>query len=327
MEQDHYIGLSKDDEEARRLLTLAVEFMNSRDGLRSSYLWDTIYTGKSQDTFRKTFSRDRATLAVCGIVVERERTREGDFLWRVDERASYAHGAELGPREALTLDIACLPLLEDPTFPYRDDLRIALAKIDRAFVDAGAPLSAAPGRDDRVLATVRTCLGASHAARISYQDAAGNRSERVIAPYGFFGLRGELYLVAPRLAEDGTVVPDSMRTYRVSRMEKVEELRGVSFEVPGDFCVADYRMLPFQLGPAVGTATFQVPPAAVDELPSFSLGRGQVSHEGEKVLWSVEASDIAGAASWAVAQGIVPVAPQELVDTWKSVLEGVLDGR
>ena len=176
MEQDHYIGLSKDDEEARRLLTLAVEFMNSRDGLRSSYLWDTIYTGKSQDTFRKTFSRDRATLAVCGIVVERERTREGDFLWRVDERASYAHGAELGPREALTLDIACLPLLEDPTFPYRDDLRIALAKIDRAFVDAGAPLSAAPGRDDRVLATVRTCLGASHAARISYQDAAGNRS-------------------------------------------------------------------------------------------------------------------------------------------------------
>lgn len=327
MTDSQYVDLSKDDEEARRLLSLAVEFMNARDGLRSSYLRETIYAGKSQDTYRKTFSRDRATLAVCGIVVKRERTREGDFLWRVDEHASYAHGAELDTRDALALDIACLPLLDDPTFPYRDDLRIALAKIDRAFVDAGAPLRAAPARDDRVLSAVRTCLASSHAARICYRDAAGNHSERVVAPYGLFGLRGELYLVGPRLDDAGQVVEDSMRTYRVSRMEKVQELHDVAYEVPADFCVADYRKLPFQLGPTRFVATFEVPAKAVAELPSVSLGRGQVQRDGNKVLWLVDVSDTSGAASWAVAQGLVPVGPGELVDAWKSVLEGVLNGR
>ena len=40
--------------------------------------------------------------------------------------------------------------------------------------------------------------------------------------------------------------------------------------------------------------------------------------------WTVEAADLAAAASWAVSQAIVPVDPPELVAAWRRALKGVL---
>ena len=51
----------------------------------------------------------------------------------VDERSSFVDSQTLSTRDAFILDMVCQPLLNDPSFPYAEDLRLALAKIDRSF--------------------------------------------------------------------------------------------------------------------------------------------------------------------------------------------------
>ena len=57
--------LTKDDERARRICSLAIEFMNARAPIASSALAARYYPELSADSFRRAFSRDRALLAAC----------------------------------------------------------------------------------------------------------------------------------------------------------------------------------------------------------------------------------------------------------------------
>ena len=44
---------------------------------------------------------------------------------------------------------------------------------------------------------------------------------------------------------------------------------------------------------------------------------------GSGTVWAVDVSDVSAAASWAVAMGIRPIAPEPLVAAWRGILEGV----
>lgn len=315
--------LTRDDERARRICSLAIGFMNASSPVPSSAIARDFYPGLSADSFRRAFSRDRAALAACGVLVEETRAAGGESSWSADA-GSFAQGAELAPLEAAALDMACQPLLEDPGFPLTDELRLALAKLTRAFAEEAVVSSAARG-ETRAFATLRSCLLDRRAARISYTDARGRSSERVIAPYGLFELRGERYLVAGRVGEDGRVADGGTRTYRLDRVGAAEELPGVAFDIPRDFSVDDWRRLPFQMGERSLTAVFDVPPEREDDLRRAARGQGELSRDADgRLVWTVWASSADDAASWAVAQGIRPVGPVGLVRSWRRVLEGVL---
>lgn len=318
--------LTHDDERARRICSLALEFMNARAPLPTSTIARAHYPGLRDDAFRKAFSRDRAMLAACGISLTEKRGADGEALWEADAESSFAQGAELAPADAAALELACRPLAEDPTFPLARELRLALAKVSRAFAETLA-VAAADGRPaPRGLAALRSCLTARHAARVSYVDAAGRTSERLIAPYAFFGLRGELYLVAALLDEDGREVPGHVRTYRVDRFERVSEEPGLSFEVPADFSVEDWRRLPFQMGPAAFDGVFLVDAAHEMDVRRAAGAQGSFEPRGEGLVWTVPVSDVDAAASWAVAMGLRPLAPEPLVSAWRRVLEGAMRG-
>lgn len=298
--------------------------MNAESPVPSSELARDFYPGLAPESFRRAFSRDRAALAACGVTVEEVRAASGESSWRADD-GSFVGGAELEPREAAALDVACQPLLDDPAFPLSDDLRLALAKLTRAFAEVGAGVAAGPAAvEGRAFTELRHCLLAGCAARVCYQDARGHASERVIAPYGLFELRGHRYLVAGRLDNQGGVVGGGERTYRTDRVLQAEALPAVPVDVPPDFSPRDWRRLPFQIGDPVVDARFLVPPERMTDVRRAAGSQGSFAQDGKRNLWTVEVADLSAAASWAAAQGIRPLAPEGLVRAWESLLEGVL---
>ena len=321
-EEDELVAFN-DDEQARRLLSLALEFMNSRQAVSSTRIARDIYPDLAPDSFRKAFLRDRRSLEDIGITLESERRAGGEAYWTADDTKSFAEGTGLGVEDALVIDLACQPLLGDPEFPLRDELRFALAKIDTAFGDVSYPAGPGVIHDDKIVSTLRSCARSCHAAHMTYTDAAGRSSERTVAPYGFYGIRGSLYLVAPRV-EGGTVVDGSTRVYNVARVSGVRVVSNVTFTVPSNFSIDTYRQLPFQLGPVACEATFEVPAAEASEIERLSMGRGRFSMGEKNVTWTVDASNVGDTASWAIANGLRPVAPKELVDEWRSRLEGAI---
>lgn len=321
-EQDEFMELNADDEKARRILSLALEFMNAKRAIGSTRIARDIYPGLSPDSFRKAFQRDRKSLCDIGIMIEGEQGPGEEDRWFADIEASFAQGANLDVKDALVMDIACQPILGDPEFPLRDELRFALAKIDTAFGDMAYPANPRILQDDRVVPVLRSCARACHAAHMTYTDAAGKQSERLVAPYGFYGMRGSLYMVAPSI-DDGSVVEGSIRVYNVSRVDAVSEDPETIFSVPKDFSVGDYRRLPFQFGPTTCVAAFEAPACSVQELEGLTLGRGRLVVGKNAVVWTVDVSDVGDAASWAIASGIRPTAPRELVDEWRKRLEKV----
>ena len=121
--------LTRDDERARRICSLALDFMNATGPLSSSDIARTHYPELSSDSFRRAFSRDREMLAACGVVVRDRKGPSGESLWEADDERSFARGAELSPTDAAALEVSCRPLVEDPSFPLADSLRYALAKL------------------------------------------------------------------------------------------------------------------------------------------------------------------------------------------------------
>lgn len=319
--------LTKDDERARRICSLALEFMNADAPLTSTEVARAFYPGLSPESFRRAFARDRAALATCGVIVREVRAAGGESSWAVDSTRSFAGGSELEPLEAAALEVACQPLLESADFPLADELRLALAKLTRAFAETSF-VSAAPREEGRAFEELRACLVEGCAAQVGYTDARGVASERRIAPYGFFALRGTRYLVAGRLTDNDQLVEGGERTYRVDRFSSVRRLTGVRVCVPRDFCVEDWRRLPFQMGPEQAEVVFEVPAAREADLRRAAGGQGTFERRDDALVWRVGASSLGDAASWAVSAGIRPVEPEGLVAAWRALLEGVLaDGR
>lgn len=315
------MGVTKDDERALRISSLALEFMNARAPIPSSAVQEEFYPGLSADSFRKAFSRDRAALLACGLVIEERPARGAESSWEANAELSFASGAELDPMEAAALDVACRPLLDEGEFPLADDLRLALAKITRAFAESVVAVPAHERAASRHLPLICSCLISRHPVAVDYANARGETSQRTIAPLGLFALRGRPYLVARGIDDKSHEV----RTYRVERILRARELAGETYEVPEDFSVSDWRLLPFQMGAPVANACFHVPASREAEVRRAALGRGHFEAAAGGALWTVGVSSLEDAAAWAVSQKIRPVSPVALMDAWERVLRGACE--
>ena len=322
--------LSEDEAVAERVTSLALLFMNAHHPMPTATVLAQTYPTLARDSAERAFSRDRARLRSCGISVRSVRLADGTPAYAADEESSFADGGALSARDALFVDMACRPLLGDPSFPYAADLRMALAKLGRCFDDrlgvGGAGLEDDAGRAAApCLPVLFDCLLSCHACRISYRDARGRESERDVAPLGMFGLRGTTYVVAA--AMEGTRLREGeMRTFNASRVRSARELRGICFEVPEDFFVEDYIRLPFQMGPTVCEATFLVPPERERDLRRQVQASGSFSRSEQGLVLAAPAADVDAAAAWAVGEGLRPLSPEGLVSAWRRVLREACHG-
>ena len=330
---DDFPTLTNDDLRATRVLNLAIKFFGSASAIPSSVIAHELYPHLDEPSFMRQYLRDRELLATFGLLIKQVPNGGGDTLWKVDESASYVEGAGLTPEDARVLYVLCHDLTLDQSFAHRDELRMALAKIAQVY--HGIALS----RNDttspyghKLLNLLVGCMNNRHAIKATYTDARGTTSERTLALLGSFGLRDQTYFVASRVERDGTLVDDSIRTYRLDRFDKASELPRCRYEIPLDFAVSDYERLPFQIGDTLGTATFELPTEPGSELRSALAGHGHVADAGEPDgpgephgpdgprTWTVPYSDLQAAASWAIGADIVPTAPAELVDAYRNTL-------
>ena len=288
---------SADERNARRMLSLAIALTNARSPWPTSRIRSDFYDDLKDAAFKKAFKRDRDRLEAAGVTIRECGRVDNEALWSVDEQASYASEGGLDPDDALALDFLLLPIASDPAFPYARDLRVALAKIDRAFDGTStAAVPPAVRKRNAFLNQVEEALLDRHPVDVDYERANGTRLTRTLLPYGLFYLNGETYLVA---AEDGTDAP--AHTYNLARVQALSVKASKTYEIPEDFDLRDFIRLPFQLGPTIYVAEFVEP--------------GSSERQSHRV------ADESKAAAWAISEGLVPTRPASLVDAWRGRLE------
>ncbi len=326
--QEQELELSGNDREARRLLELAVTFINAREHISSSQIRRYHYPDTSPDAFRKAFIRDRKKLALCGVIIVRANKQPDEPLWKIDDSASFANVDQISQREALALDIACASLAADPSYPYGNDLRMALAKIDRVYSSSAVNVSARSRSRSVLLNDIEKCHSHGYPAKISYQKASGEVISRCVGILGLFSLRDRTYFVAETLDDTTLEGSSHIRSYRVDRLRSIKILIKPTYVIPPDFDIRDYICLPFQIGVQDFDATFVVPIAEYEHLSAVLHTYGDVVEEAGTYRWRINVCDVQSAARWAISEGIRPVHPAILVDAWRSILEDVTsDGR
>lgn len=313
-------GFTEDERRAERAATLATFLMGARYPVGTAVIYERFYAELGDANRRKTFSRDRELLATAGVLVRDAGWRDGEKAWEIDADASFASGAELSPLEAIALDVACQPLLEDHGFTHGEALRHALAKIDRTFGDPDQAVRTSPAERSRASQIVLYCIDRGRVVNVTYRDAKGTLSKRDFAPYGTFPCRGRGYVVGDFIEEGEDGATARRRTLRLDRIESARETAQAA-AVPEGFDIADYLLLPFQIGPTTCTARFFVPESRLEALSPSCLRSGAVVNGKKGTEWTVDVSDVDDAAGWAVAQAIRPLEPAKLVESWKKCLK------
>jgi len=290
--------------------------------------------GQSTAAFGRMFERDKDDLRRAGFVIEVDRTDETE-RYRFDPDATFAGTVQLGPVETVELRAAAAAMLADPSFPYTDDLRLALAKITAAAAGPigsasaiGASLSADedPVAQGAAVAGLTEAIAARKRASFSYTGASGHISQRRVEPWGLFARDGRWYLVAMDPEAGGT------RVFAITRIDglEIESVRPKSpdFERPKDFDVRTWMLMPFQYGAQTHEAVLRLTGPAARRAAALASGQGSLSRATDgSVIWRVPVAEEALLAGWVATNGpgIQVVAPPSLRDTLESGLRKVVE--
>ncbi len=319
--------INKDDEAARRLATLELMLSNADRPLASSKIKSELWPDSPKDSFTRAFSRDRDTLANMGIYIVKAGG-VGEATWEIDAEKTYRGGAVLNPEEARVINVICQPFVAQPGFLYANELRFALAKIDKQFGEGENAVDGAQASVTNISDTLLRCQEQRHLAEIDYTNARDERSTRLVAPFSFYTCRKKAYMVAARaeLDENSEKVVELFKkpgTYLLDRVNSATEKPKMSFEIPAEHLDKDWKLLPFQIGKTPVTATFHVDAEKIRDFKPETEDKGTWAEVVDGAEWTVEVRDYTAAASWAIAKGVRPVSPSELVEEWKNLLEGV----
>lgn len=293
---------TEDERTARRVLALAIALINARRPVTTTDIHREFYTDLREDSFRRAFLRDRNHLAKAGLVIRRGPNQGDSYTWEVNQEASFAQEGMITKEDALALDVLLLPLASDPSYPYAQDLRLALTKIDRTFDDSSfVTIPPSARRRNNNITRLEECMTLLRGAHLVYDRVDGTRTNRMVAPLGFFYLNGRTYMVASRMVDGELTQP---HTYNLERVVSVREAPKATFSRPLDFDVRDYVLLPFQIGTLLYEASFR-------------------SDDGSTRTETV--CDEPMAASWAIAEAVTPTYPPSLVMEWERQLKAAGD--
>lgn len=234
-----------------RLVNLALFLAAAREPVTAEQVRAEVFgypRGQDDAAFFRMFERDKKDLARMGFSVTGDT--EGNYV--LDAGRSFTTAMELSPAEAAVARIAATALLDDPSFPFSSDLRLALAKIVAEIGSGAATPSAARLADEDPAAQGRSVGLLSSAAEsrklvtCDYTNSAGITAPHELEPYGLFLHDGRWYLVGRDTRKD------EARTYTVSRMGAVHvnsaKPETPDFERPAGFDISRFVRLPFQFG-------------------------------------------------------------------------------
>lgn len=286
-------------------------------------------TGQSDAAFGRMFERDKDELRRAGFVIELDRASETE-RYRFDADATFAEAVDLTPVEAVELRAAAAAMLSDPSFPYAEDLRLALAKLTAA---SDASLGSSPSVKDSLsadedpeaqgaaVAELTRAIGTRKRVSFAYTGAGGRSSERTVEPWGLFARDGRWYLVARDPAADG------VRVFAIARAAELHvdpaRPKTPDFEVPSDFDVRTWMLMPFQYGSETREAVLRLSGPAAHRATGLVAGQGILRPEpGGTLLWNVPFADETLLARWIAMNGpgIAVVSPASVRETLTSGL-------
>jgi proteasome accessory factor B len=273
--------------------------------------------GQDDAAFIRMFERDKDALRASGLVIQ-VTTTDGTEAYQLDAGATYARRIELAPDEVAAITAVTTALAEDPDFPFRDDLALALGKLG-AHAHEG-PFAATQVADDSAAGQSLYARALAEAVQtrktvtFDYTNASGETRRRTIDPYGVF-FRAGVWYVTGRDRD-----ADAIRTFAVSRVREldVNPLRPHTpdFERPDDFDVREHEHLPFEFGDAGVTARIRFEADTAWRAESLARGRGKlITLPDGSAVWTVTAGNLTLLAQWIVDEGpgLLPVEPRELV--------------
>lgn len=319
-------------EAVERLVNLALYLASSRTA-RSAHECRAAGLGYPEDqddaTFNRMFERDKDALRSAGLVIDVVET-DGVDAYRIDPDATFARLIELDSEERASLKAVAAAFIEDPGFPFGQELRSAMAKL--GTIGEGGPVAAAElahagspsqGLDARAFAEA---VQARKRVAFTYTNAAGEEKRREVDPYGVFFRDGSWYLVG----RDRAV--DEVRTFSIARTRDIDvntaRPRTPDFERPDGFDVRQAEVLPFQIGLRPFSARIRFIPDMAWRADRLARGRGELQTLPDgSVVWTIEAADVDRLASWIVEQGpgVLAVEPPDLVERLLAGLKAVVD--
>ena len=319
-------------EAVERLLNLALYLADAREPVTAARIRADVagYAPPSEQdeaAFLRMFERDKDQLRTAGFLIEGDE--RGRYL--LDRARTFAAPLELTAEETAAVRAAGTAMLGDPSFPYAEDLRLALAKlatgIDTDAVAAAARLADEdPARQGATVAALSAAASRGKRARFAYTNSYDASAPHEIEPYGLFLHDGRWYAVGLDVARD------EVRTYAVARIGElaVDTARPATrdFERPDDFDVKRYVMLPFQYGPAAEEfeAVLRFEPEVAWRAEGLAAGQGELASDNAGALaWRIPARSRQRLLRFVVEHGpgVSIVAPADLADELRASLKEV----
>lgn len=272
--------------------------------------------GQDDGAFIRMFERDKDALRAAGLVISVAVDGETE-AYRLDASATYARPVALAADEVSVIHAVGAALADDTSFPFREDLALAIGKLTHSplgdatrATTADARPRAGEGADARALAEAVT---ARKWVTFGYTNALGSVSQRRLEPYGMFFREGSWYVAGHDVADGVT------KTFAVGRIRDLAvnaaRQKSPDFDRPIGFDVADHERLPFQIGPVVATAVVRFDADVAWRAEGLARGRGTLVPASDgSAEWTVEVADLGRLASWLVKEGpgLVPAFPPEL---------------
>jgi proteasome accessory factor B len=273
---------------------------------------------QDETAFLRMFERDKEQLRTAGLSIEVD---EEGRRYSLDRTATYRRPLTFTDDEAALLRAVGAAMLGDESFPFADDLRLALAKLMTEAPGLPAASVGVIGADEspREQGSAVAALAAAADSRkrvaFGYTNARGEARRHEAEPYGLFLRDGRWYLVA----RDPSL--DEIRTYAVARMSAVEPNarapKTADFDRPPGFEVRAWIALPFQYGPH---DTHRVATLTAEQGTFLPAGPGVLT-------WRIMVADPVALASWVVANGpgIELTGPPAAVKAMRSGLAKAVD--
>lgn len=197
------------------------------------------YLGASEASDIRKFERDKAELVELGIPLEWVPAAVGGGRggYRLDRGLYYLPDLDLDPQERALLSTAGAAALEQPSFPLREDLLRALEKLffSTHFPHRSLePPRRGSGKEAQALELLGRAVVSHRRVEIAYRSYVGERTERVVAPYGLTFRSGTWFLVGHCLLRG------AIRTFSVERIVATRSVDGerAAFTVPAGFDLA-----------------------------------------------------------------------------------------
>ena len=322
MPKEEFTDISTDESGARELISFILYLFEADRPVPQTTLQRIFCAEKSHEAARKKLGRFCERAKMLGITIKKTGNFSTGTL-EIDPISFYSP-TNLPPEDTLLGFIkACEALLAGNTLPYADTLRMTLAKLDPTFVALEMPFDNKPSHQSeksRILDTLFSALDKTCAVEACYEDALAHEKTLLLAPFGRFAAYGSEYFVAAQLSQNDTLSYPP-KTYRIDRFKWIRLHPEISFEIPANFSIQDFYFFPFEFGSQDPTQlTFKL--MKNTPIPLQRQLKQRAIYEPQTDCWSLSVRNISEAVVWAIANDILPVAPQPFVSMWKEYLLG-----